>query len=131
MSMSSLAKKLRIQKGQRVLLLNAPSGYLETLGELPDDVEVSVQSEGTYDFVQVFVKDSAEFEGLVPQALRSVVYDGLLWISYPKKSSGVESDLSRDRIWGMTTELGIRPVMQVAVDEVWSALRFRPLETAQ
>lgn len=129
--MSSLVKKLRIQKGQRVLLLNAPSGYLEMLGELPDAVEVSIRSEGTYDFVQVFVKDSAEFAGLVPKALQSVVYDGLLWISYPKKSSGVESDLSRDRVWALATPLGIRPVMQVAVDEVWSALRFRPLDPAQ
>ena len=51
-----------------------------------------------------------------------------MWITYPKKTSGVESDLSREEVWDAMAATGWRPVAQVAIDEVWSALRFRPIE---
>jgi len=121
-------KKLRIQSGQRLLVLNAPSGYLEALGDLPEGVKVSEKPEGKYDFVHLFVGNSSEFGELSPVALDAVKYDGLLWISYPKKSSKVESDLSREVVWTLMEGTGLRPVSQVSVDAVWSALRFRPQE---
>jgi hypothetical protein len=62
------------------------------------------------------------------QAVEAVKYDGVLWVSYPKKSSGVETDLHRDMRWHVLEEAGLRPVMQVAIDEVWSALRWGPAE---
>ena len=61
-------------------------------------------------------------------ALESITYDGVLWISYPKRSSKVKTDLSRDVGWDVVANAGLRPVTQVSVDETWSALRFRPLE---
>jgi len=61
-------------------------------------------------------------------AIAALKYDGLLWISYPKRSSKVETDLTRDRGWEVMTEAGLRPVTQVSIDALWSALRFRPLE---
>lgn len=128
MSQSALVKKLRIQPGQRALVLNPPSGYVQSLGELPEGVELSKKPEGEYDFVHLFIKDSAEFEKLIQSAIEAVEYDGLLWISYPKRSSKVATDLSRDVLWGMMGETGLRPVTQVSVDAVWSALRFRPAE---
>ena len=63
-----------------------------------------------------------------PAAIAAVAYDGLLWISYPKRSSKVETDLSRDVLWDLMMETGLRPVTQVSIDDVWSALRFRPAE---
>lgn len=128
MSQSALVKKLRIQQGQRALVLNPPSGYVQSLGELPEGVELSNKPDGKYDFVHLFIKDSAEFEKLIQSAIEAVEYDGLLWISYPKRSSKVATDLSRDVLWGMMGETGLRPVTQVSVDAVWSALRFRPAE---
>jgi hypothetical protein len=57
----------------------------------------------------------------------AVEYDGLFWISYPKRSSKVETDLSRDILWEiMVADTHLRPVTQVSVDNVWSALRWRP-----
>ena len=52
----------------------------------------------------------------------------LLWLSYPKRSSKVETDLSRDVGWEVVADAGLRPVTQVSIDETWSALRFRPVE---
>lgn len=123
---SPLVKKLRIQTGQRILILNAPSGYTESLGELPEGVEMSEVPEGEFDFVHLFVKDSNEFASLGPAAIEAIKYDGLLWLSYPKRSSKVESDLTRDVMWELMADTGLRPVTQVSIDPVWSALRFRP-----
>ena len=125
---TSLIKKLRIQAGQRVLILNAPVGYIEMLGDLPEGVEISHVPDEQYGFVHVFVKDSPQLEELLPVALEAVEYDGLLWISYPKKSSKTPTDLSRDVLWELMMDTGLRPVTQIAIDAVWSALRFRPAE---
>jgi hypothetical protein len=128
MATTPLSKKLRIQPGQRVLILNAPEGYRQELGPLPESVEIAEAAEDKFDFVHLFVKNVADLERLGPVALDVLKHDGLLWISYPKKSSKVATDLSRDVGWDLVTEAGLRPVTQVSVDEVWSALRFRPVE---
>jgi hypothetical protein len=128
MGQGTLAGKLRMQPGQRVLIMNAPSGYLEQLGTLPKGVDVRDAPDGKIDFVHLFVQGIAELEELGPVALNAVTYDGLLWISYPKRSSKVKTDISRDTGWDVIAQAGLRPIMQVSVDETWSALRFRPAE---
>lgn len=128
MGTGTLAGKLRMQPGQRVLIINAPPGYLEQLGTLPKGVDVLDAPDGKIDFVHLFVRDIADLEQLGPVALNAVTYDGLLWISYPKRSSKVNTDISRDTGWDVIAQAGLRPVMQVSVDETWSALRFRPAE---
>ena len=125
---TALLKKLRMQAGQRVLILNAPPGYVESLEDLPEGVEVSEQAGGKFDFVHLFVKDSAELDQLRSAATGAVEYDGLLWISYPKKSAKVDTDLTRDVLWELMGDTGLRPVTQVSVDKVWSAMRFRPAD---
>ena len=127
MSKTPLAKKLRIQPGQRILILNPPPGYLDEL-DLPEGVELAQRPEGIFDFVHLFVKNSAELQSLGPTAIEAVKVDGLLWISYPKQSSKVETDLTRDVGWEMMAEAGLRPVTQVSVNDIWSALRFRPID---
>jgi hypothetical protein len=122
-----LSKKLRLQPGQKALVLNAPEGYERLLAPLPEGVKLVEKAEGAFDFVHLFVKDSADLERLGPVAIGAVRYDGLLWLSYPKRSSKVETDLSRDTGWDLLAQAGLRPVTQVAVDEVWSALRWRPV----
>jgi hypothetical protein len=128
MGSTTLAGKLRMQPGQRVLILNAPSGYVRQLEPLPEGIGLEQVPEGKYDFVHVFVTNGAELERFGPAALQSVTYDGLFWISYPKRSSKVKTDLSRDMGWDVVANAGLRPVTQVSIDETWSALRFRPVE---
>jgi hypothetical protein len=76
----------------------------------------------------LFAKNRAQLTELLPTALAACSYDGLFWVSYPKKSSKVDSDLSRDVLWELPGETGLRPVTQVSIDQTWSALRFRPAE---
>ncbi len=126
MAEKSLVQKLRLQGGQRALIANTPAGYVEGLGPLPAGLQVDTQPEGDslYDFVHLFVVDSAELERLGPGAMAAAKYDAVVWISYPKTSSGMPTDLTRDVLWQLIP--GLRPVSQVAVDDTWSAMRFRP-----
>ena len=123
-----LIKKLLIKPGMRLAILNPPAGYVEHLGTLPEGAQITHDAGGVLDFVQLFIKNRGEYERLGADALRAVKPDGLLWICYPKKTSGVESDLDRDVVWKMLEPTGLRPVTQIAIDDVWSALRFRPVE---
>jgi len=108
--------------------MNPPPGFMDQLGDLPQDVKVAHQPEGTFDFVHLFIKNVAELESLGPAAIEAVKYDGVFWISYPKRSSKVETNITRDVGWDSVTRAGLRPVTQVSIDDVWSALRFRPVE---
>jgi len=125
---SALAKKLRIQPGQRILILHAPPNYVEALGELPEGAKVSREPDGEFDLVHLFVSSRAELDARAPTALRAVKYDGILWISYPKQSAKLKTDINRDSGWDVVFKAGLRPVTQVAIDDIWSALRFRPIE---
>ena len=128
MAISALAKKLRLQDVRRALILNAPEGYLETLGEVPEELEIEQNPSGKFDFAHLFVKDLNELERFIDQVLKAVEYDAVLWISYPKGSSGVDTDLNRDKLWSALSDGGIRPVTQVSIVKVWSGMRFRPPE---
>ena len=128
MSETNLIKKLRLEANQKALVLNAPPGYLQYLGDLPAGVMLSTQPGGTFDFVQLFVKDQAELARFGPEAFQAVTYDGLLWVCYPKQTGKIKSDLNRDSLWKLMQPTGFNPVMQIAIDESWSALRFRPAE---
>src|SRR5436309_13835462 len=96
---TTLIKKLGIKPKQRIIILNAPEGYREQLGTLPTDVELATTLNGTFDLVHIFVKDKAEVDQYAPMAIQAVKPGGLLWISFPKKSSKVTTDISRDVGW--------------------------------
>jgi hypothetical protein len=117
---------LLIRAGSRVLFLNAPEGFETSLGPVPEGVDVLHTLGGRFDVVHLFVRSRADLERDAATALKSVRPGGVLWISYPKRSSNVETDLTRDIGWELITAAGWEAVTQVAVDDVWSALRFRP-----
>jgi hypothetical protein len=122
---AALIKKLGIKPGQRAAIINPPDGYADRIGP-PQGVETTTDLNGTFDFVQVFAKDRATLDRHLTSAHAVLKPGGLFWISYPKGSSKVPTDLNRDVFWDALEHLGVRPVTQVSVDEVWSALRFRP-----
>ncbi|MGD9093532.1 MAG: hypothetical protein PVF74_11850 [Anaerolineales bacterium] len=96
MSKTNLVEKLRIRPGQKVLILNAPTGYIDSLSELPKDVDITEKPEGSLNLVHLFVTKAIELEEPKQTAINAIAYDGLFWISYSKKCSKMESDLSRD-----------------------------------
>ena len=128
MSISSLAKKLQLKPESSILLYNAPDSYPALLEPLPDGAFLvqSVDS-GRCDAVHLFVTTGADLRRDLPHVLAVLKPDGLLWISYPKKSSGTETDLTRDVGWESIKAAGWEPVRQVSLYETWSALRFRPV----
>ena len=126
---TSLIKKLGIKPNQRLFVLNAPEGYSEQIGTLlPEDVELltTPTPAGNFDVVLQFVRNKAEVDEYTPEAIRQVKPGGLLWVSYPKQSSKVPTDINRDILWKIFPNSEWRPVTQISIDEVWSALRFRP-----
>jgi hypothetical protein len=124
---SSLTKKLVLKPGYRVLLLNAPAGYPALLGELPPGATLEENPAGQYDLVQGFVKSKAEAEAFWPTAVAAVKPGGVLWMSYPKKTSAIKTDINRDSGWESLKAAGWDTVAAVALDATWSALRFRPV----
>lgn len=126
MSQSSLAQKLQIKPNARVLVLKAPQGYADALAPSPEGVTVATTARGQFDVVHLFVKRAKEMEESAPKAIAAVREGGVLWISYPKKSSKVTTDMSRDSGWKALEEAGWGPVAQVSIDETWSALRWKP-----
>jgi 1-acyl-sn-glycerol-3-phosphate acyltransferase len=122
---SSLSRKLMIEPGYRVLVLNPPAGYIESLSPLPDKAKVAQQGDGQHDLVQLFAQDRAQLEQDAARAMSALRPGGLLWVAYPKPVSGPGSDLSRDHGWGVLHGAGLVAVKQVDVDPQWNALRFR------
>ena len=125
--MTSIVKKLGLKAGMRALVLGAPSGYLDSLAPLPDGVAVSESLGSAHEFVQFFATKKSEITKSAKKLLQSAAPGALVWITYPKKTSRVDSDLSREGVWPAMEGTGWRPVSQIAIDDVWSALRFRPI----
>lgn len=127
---SPLLKKLNFKdQGQPVLVINAPKSYDVIKAAFEGEVHQQPKLE-KYDFVQVFGVTNQELQSHAKNAVNYVKEDGLLWLCYPKKSSKIYkgSDCSRDTVTGMLSEEGFEPVRQIAIDEDWSALRFREPE---
>lgn len=123
-------KKLRITSGQRLAILNPPEGYLDDAAAVLEGVEwvTEPSQDRAFDAVHLFVKTVAELQAWGPKAIGMIKYDGLLWVSYPKKSSKIKSDLSRDYGWDVLTSAGLEGVSLVSIDDTWSAMRYRPAE---
>ncbi len=129
MAESSLIKKLGIKPRQKILIMNAPDGYMQTLGTLPEGAEVKTSAKGTsnFDCVQLFVYNKADIDTHAMTVMQALKPRGLLWFAYPKKSSKVKTDITRDIGWEGLMSMGIRPVTLISIDDTWSALRFRPV----
>jgi hypothetical protein len=130
MAPSPLTKKLRIGPGDRVLLVAPPDGFVTMLGELPEGVQVTeataTPEQGAFDVVRTFVRKKADIDCLAPIAFNAAKPGGIVWFTYPKLASKVKTDINRDAGWDAVSAAGWRGVTQIAVDETWSALRFRP-----
>jgi hypothetical protein len=131
MAGSGLAKKMRLQPGVRAAVINAPEGYLKEHGALPASVRVADKLSGKLDWVQVFVKDKAELTKLLPRVVRALGPEGLLWISFPKGSSKIQTDLTRDEGWEALEHADLKWVTLISVNETWSAFAFRPYRSGE
>jgi hypothetical protein len=112
--------KLQIKPGQTIAAVGMPAG----VPSLADGVNPAAEP-GTADAVVAFVRNRAELAAGADAAIAAARLDRLAWIAYPKAGK-LGTDLNRDILAALVAERGVRPVRQVAIDETWSALRFRP-----
>jgi hypothetical protein len=115
-----LLAKLQLRPGQQLVSVSAPDALAATLTEVAVDGAASPEPA-----LIVFVTDRKTLESHREQIARSAREDRLTWVSYPK-SGQLGTDLNRDSLASLLSESSIQPVRQVAIDDVWSALRFRP-----
>lgn len=128
--MSTLLKKLNFKDQKSILVLNAPVAYPETMIDFDSYLEVKneLRSEPV-EFALTFCARLEEIEKFAPAIDKDLVEDGLLWFAYPKGSSKkYKCEFNRDNGWGALGKLGYEPVRQIAIDEDWSALRFRKVK---
>lgn len=125
MSQKPIAQKLLIKENDKVLLINEPKGYRSMLGKLPANVAILTEpATKPLDFIQIFAASKKELDQL--NKLKSVLSrKGLLWVTYPKGTSKVKTDINRDIIREYAQTKGLQAVAMVSIDDTWSALRLK------
>ncbi len=119
-----LPKKLGIREGSRVAVVSAPDGFTRVLGPLPAGVDLRTDARGRCDVVVFFVTRRAELARRFPSFVRALHTDGGLWVSWPKKTSGVATDLGFDAVQQVGLHAGLVDNKVCAIDGTWSGLRF-------
>jgi hypothetical protein len=120
---SPLAKKLKLKSGLKAAVINAPENYVDTLKH---DTAMSPTLNGKFDWIQIFVKSKAELDALAPKASRALRPESMLWISFPKGTSKIQTDLTRDKGWEVLQGLDLKWITLISVNETWSAFALRP-----
>jgi hypothetical protein len=118
-----LVKKLGIKNGARFAVVRAPDGFAESL-KLPKGVALRREARGRLDVVLFFATRRAELERRFPTLAKALEPDGGLWIAWPKKASGVVTDLSFDPVQEVGLSNGLVDNKVAAIDDIWSGLRF-------
>lgn len=126
--MKNLLEKLNYKGNKRIAVLNAEDKFISSLlkdvSDLIIDREIDLRF--PYDFILIFVRNLAEVETFSSIALHNLLCDGVLWFCYPKKTSKIYNpDIDRDHGWKAINDAGFHGIRIVAIDEEWSALRFR------
>jgi hypothetical protein len=120
---SPLSKKMKLKAGAIAAVINAPENYVT---ELKHDTSMSPTLNGKFDWIQVFVKSKAELEALAPKLAKTLKPESILLISFPKGSSKIQTDLTRDKGWESVQKLNLKWINLISVNETWSAFALRP-----
>jgi hypothetical protein len=123
---TTLAQKLNLKPENILEVVNVPVNWVDQLGkELADNPIVFSLSERP-EAILIFVENKEQVEKIVFPVMPFLSKDCLVWLSYPKGTSGVKTDINRDILWKLMEPCGWNPVRMVALDEVWACMRFRP-----
>lgn len=123
-SKTKLIDKLGIKPGNSVYLLNAPDHYFSLLGELPKEVKIIKKITRELDFIHYFVRDKKQLQENFPILMDHISKKGYLWISWPKGSSKVKTDINENIIRETGLREGLVDVKVCSVDDIWSGLKF-------
>jgi len=123
-SSTPLPKKLGIKENSRLAFVNAPAGFQDYLGPLPASAEVVKRLTKPLDLVLFFVTTERVLAKEFAKLAAKLATNGMIWIAWPKKSSGVTTDLSFERVQRIGLDAGLVDVKICAIDETWSGLKF-------
>jgi hypothetical protein len=119
-----LLKKLGVKTGYRVALVNAPRNFKEELGALPATAKFASATADSLDLILAFVSSERELKLKFGSLAAKLQKDGMIWVAWPKKSSGVVTDLSFNNVQRIGLDAGLVDVKICAVNEIWSGLKF-------
>ena len=125
---SPLAKKLKLRSGMEAAVINAPENYVD---ELRHDTALSPTLNGKFEWIQIFVQTQSELEALAPQVVKALKPESILWISFPKGTSKIQTDLTRDKGWDSLRDLDLKWINLVSVNNTWSAFSLRPYKEGE
>lgn len=122
-----LSKKLRIQENAVLLTINAPTGFRKTLNDLPEGVTISPSTK-KFDQIHWFVANQAQLRKEMSKVMKLLKNDTILWVYYPKGSSGIQTDLTRDKGWDclMAEKDKLTWISLISFDDTWSVFGLRP-----
>jgi len=119
-----LPKKLGLKEGSRIALINAPKDFARELGELPPDAQIVTRVTKPIDIALLFVLTERALLRDFDKLAKKLASNGMIWVAWPKKASGVATDLSEQRVRTIGLDSGLVDVKICAIDEVWSGLKF-------
>jgi hypothetical protein len=119
-----LVKKLGIKPGSRLLIVNEPAGFRELLVGLPMDVNAEIGDDQLADVIVFFSTVASEVKRELPKLKKRLALGGGLWIAWPKKTSGVETDVTFEVVQPAGLKTGLVDNKVCAIDAVWTGLRF-------
>lgn len=125
---STLAKKMKLKPNAKAAVINAPENYVD---ELRHDTALSPTLRGKFDWIQIFVRNKAELDVLAQKAAKALRPESMLWISFPKGSSKIQTDLTRDKGWESLQALDLKWLTLISVNETWSAFALRPYKEGE
>lgn len=123
-SETPLARKLGIKAGIRVVSISAPDDYEQLLAPIPEGAFITNRLERTESFIHLFVTTRAKLEKEFPRLVNRLEASGSLWVSWPKKSSGIAADVDENVVREVGLRSGMVDVKVCAVDHIWSGLKF-------
>ena len=123
-SATPLIKKLGLQSGMKLYLVNAPADYYEWIAPVPENINIVSRMTAGLDMVHVFSTDAAQLMKVLQQTRNRLKPDGMVWVSWPKKAAKVATDITEDTIRTIALPMGLVDIKVCAVTEVWSGLKL-------
>jgi hypothetical protein len=119
-----LAKKLGIKESSRLRLINIPDNYFELLSIPKNEMQIAENIHVKKDFIHFFTKKYTDLLSLLPGLKKEIAMDGMIWVSWPKKSSKISTDLTENLIREFALEIGLVDIKVCSVDDIWSGLKL-------
>jgi hypothetical protein len=123
-SSTPLAKKLGIKEHDRIAVINQPEYYFSLFPDLPSNIEIVTDQKVKKNLIHYFTTDSASYTKDLLRLKKQIEPNGMIWISWPKKSSNIESDLNENIIRDFALKNGLVDIKVCAVDDIWSGLKL-------